>query len=345
MIKVLVIDDSPVARALLAETISSDPEMEVVGLVTDGSKALAAVQEKRPDVVTMDIHMPLTDGFEATRSIMRNAPTPIVMVSSSIGDPGLTQTFSALEAGALTAVRLPPGPGHPEHQAAVRELIQTVRTMSEVKVVRRIEHTLSAATHSSPLSKSGRGIELVAIGASTGGPAVLKEILSGLPRDLAAPLLIVQHITPGFVGGLVEWLGSTSGFPLEIAESGQRPLDGHGYVAPDGFHMGLHSHRRIELSPHEPENGLRPSVAYLFRSVAEVLGRRAAGVLLTGMGKDGAKELREMKDKGALTVAQDEASSSINGMPGEAVRLGAAMHVLPPARIIDLLVESVGKDR
>ena len=172
---------------------------------------------------------------------------------------------------------------------------------------------------------------------------MLRTILSLLPPDLAVPVLIVQHIAPGFVEGFVEWLAGASGFPLHIATHAQELLPGHGYVAPDGFHMGVGSGPRIVLSDRAPENGLRPSVAYLFRSAAQILGPRVVGVLLTGMGRDGAVELRVMRDRGALTIAQDEASSIVHGMPGEAIKLGAATYVLPPESIAAQLASLLSK--
>jgi two-component system chemotaxis response regulator CheB len=213
--------------------------------------------------------------------------------------------------------------------------------MSEIKVVRRFTHETKVNPPEPNLNNglpSIRDIQMVAIGASTGGPPVLNKLLSLLPADLSVPLLIVQHITPGFTEGFVNWLSGTSGFPVHIAIHGQQPLPGHGYVAPDNFHMGIVSGFRIGLSKHAPEHGLRPSVAYLFHTVAQVLGPNAAGVLLTGMGRDGARELLEMKNGGALTIAQDEASSIVFGMPGEAVKLGAAQYILPPEAIAAMLV-------
>lgn len=346
MIKVLIVDDSRVAQEFLAHVLTSDPAVHVVGIANNGAEALAAVKKKRPDVITMDIHMPQVDGFEATRAIMETTPTPIVIVSASTGAQDVASTFRALEAGALAVVLRPPGIGHPEHEAAARELIRTVKLMSEIKVVRRIPRVAKARTPAPPLAQAAKAageIQIVAIGASTGGPPVLQKILSGLPPDLPVPLLIVQHIAPGFVAGFVEWLAGAGGFPLRIAAHGENPLPGHGYVAPDGFHMGVGSGPRIVLSDHAPENGLRPSVGYLFRSAAQVLGPRAAGVLLTGMGRDGAMELKELKDKGALTIAQDEASSVVHGMPGEAIKLGAAVYVLAPEAIAAMLASLVRK--
>ena len=349
MIKVLIVEDSRVAQEFLSYILTSDPTIQVVGIANDGSEALEAVRQKRPDVITMDIHMPKVDGLEATRAIMETIPTPIVIVSASTNAKEVTSTFRALEAGALAVVLRPPGMGHPQHATAARELIQTVKLMSEIKVVRRTPCVAKAPAPEPPLApalKAGTGIQLVAIGASTGGPLVLQKILSGLPKDLAVPVLIVQHITPGFVEGFVEWLAGASRFPLHIAaHTGEQTKPGHGYVAPDGFHMGVGKGPRIVLSDHAPESGLRPSVAYLFRTVAQVLGARAVGVLLTGMGRDGAEGLKMLKDMGALTIAQDEASSIVHGMPGEAIKLGAATYVLPPESIAAMLAGLVGETK
>jgi two-component system, chemotaxis family, protein-glutamate methylesterase/glutaminase len=340
MIKVIIVDDSRVAQEFLAHVLSSDPAIQVVGTANNGVEALSAVKEKRPDVITMDIHMPELNGYEATRAIMESAPTPIVIVSASTTVTDTSSTFRALEAGALAVVLRPPGMGHPEHETGVREMLRTIKMMSEIKVVRRTPRLVKVRP-STPAPAAAREIQLVAIGASTGGPPALNMILSGLPPNLAAPLFIVQHIAPGFTDGFANWLGSASGFPLHIAHHGQQPVPGHAYVAPDGFHLGVSSSLRIELSSHAPENGLRPSVAYLFRTVAQVLGPRAMGVLLTGMGRDGAVELKEMKDRGALTIAQDEASCIVFGMPGEAVKIGAATHILPPDEIASMLANVV----
>jgi two-component system, chemotaxis family, protein-glutamate methylesterase/glutaminase len=345
VIKVLVVEDSPVAQEFLVYMLTSDPSIQVVGVAHNGAEAVDAVKEKRPDVITMDIHMPVMDGFEATRRIMETVPTPIVIVSGSTGAGEVSGTFRAIEAGALAVVRRPPGINHKEFETGSRELIQTVKLMSEVKVVRRFTRASKAYVAvrppvSMPLQRTTK-IQAVAIGASTGGPPVLKDILSSLPQSFPVPVLIVQHIAQGFVKGFTEWLSGASRFPVSVASHGERMAPGHGYVAPDGFHMGLENGPAIALSDHAPENHVRPSVSYLFRSVAQVLGPAAVGVLLTGMGRDGAEELKAMKDKGAVTIAQDEESSVVHGMPGEAIKLGAAMYVLPPEGITAMLVELV----
>ena len=181
------------------------------------------------------------------------------------------------------------------------------------------------------------------MGASTGGPPVLQAVLAGLPKDFSVPILIVQHIAHGFLPGMVEWLNQTSGLRITVASQGTRPLPGHVYLAPDSVHMGVSSGGRILLAHDEPENGLRPAVSYMFRSLASVFGASALGMLLTGMGKDGAVELKLMKDKGATTIVQDQESSVVHGMPGVAIELGGATHVLAADKIADALVTLVNR--
>jgi len=180
-------------------------------------------------------------------------------------------------------------------------------------------------------------LKVVAIGASTGGPPAIETILSGLPKDFPVPLLIVQHIAAGFVQGFADWLANSTGLPVKIAAQGEQLLPGRAYIAPDDLQMGVENGGRIILSSSGPENGLRPSVSWMFRSVGEVFGKNAIGVLLTGMGKDGAQELKRMKEKGAVTIVQDKESSIVYGMPGEAVAIDAAAYVLSPVRIAEFL--------
>lgn len=346
MIRVLIVEDSRVAQELLVHIFSADPAIEVVGVVNNGEEALEAVQRLRPDVVTMDIHMPRLDGYEASLAIMETLPTPIVIVSASTTAKEAASSFRAFEAGALAMLARPPAPDHPGFAADARNLIQTAKLMSEIKLVRRAPRPKAgvqpsaAAAWPKPLSPADIGV--VAIGASTGGPQALHTILSGLPAGFGAPVLIVQHIALRFAAGFVEWLSRASGFPVMIAAAGETLVPGQGYLAPEGFHLGVGRSSQIVLSADPPDNGLRPSVHHLFRCVADVFGPHAIGVLLTGMGKDGAEGLLGMRRKGAVTIAQDEASSIIYGMPGEAVKLGAATHCLPPEDITAMLAALVG---
>lgn len=348
MINVLVVEDSPVVRDFLIHVLSSDVALQVIGAAGDGEEAVRAARDRRPDVITMDIHMPKMDGFAATRQIMETFPVPIVIVSGSSTTNEIATTFRALEAGALAVVRRPAAIGHPEHESTSKELIQTVRLMAEVKVVKRWPRSSGDISLPSAakleMGRLSARPEIVAIGASTGGPVVLETILSMLPRDFSVPILIVQHMATGFVEGFVKWLTASSRLPVHMAAHGDRLQAGHVYVAPDGFHMGVQADGRILLTREEPENGLRPSVSHLFRSVARVYGQNAVGVLLTGMGEDGAEELRRMRQLGAVTIAQDEESSVVYGMPGKATRIGAATYILPPEKIADALI-TVAKNR
>jgi two-component system chemotaxis response regulator CheB len=343
MIRVLVVEDSPTVRELLIGILSSDPAIEVVGTAQTGEEAVEAVERIRPDIITMDVHMPKMNGFDATRRIMETRPTPIVIVSAA-NDSDTTTAFQSIESGALAILQTPCGPNHPEHEGHSADLLRTVKMMSEVKVVRRwprvrrvVTPPAARASNEFQFQPAQPPIRLVAIGASTGGPPALQTILAGLPKDFPVPILIVQHIADGFTRYFVEWLTQSSKLPIHLPTHDQPVLPGHVYVAPDGLHMAITADGRIQLIGAEVENGLRPSVSYLFRSVAKAYGPGGVGVLLTGMGKDGAWELKSMKEEGALTIAQDRDTSTVYGMPGEAVRLGGASYVLSPEKIHLLL--------
>jgi len=355
MVRVVVVEDSLTVREFLLHILSSDPEIEIVATAGTGVAALEAVKRTRPDVITMDIQMPNMNGLDATRIIMRTQPTPIVIVSGTLDVAETASVFRAFEAGALAVLPKPFGTEHPGYAESAAELVKTVKLMAEVKVVRRWSRSPKGeALAVVPLvaepqvRNAPAQSQLVAIGASTGGPPVLQIILSGMPKDFPLPVLIVQHIAAGFTEGFVEWLAQSSSLPVELPRHGQRVSPGRVYVAPDGFHMTVGVDGRISLSSDEPENGLRPSVSRLFRSVAKAYGPRAIGVLLTGMGKDGAMELKLMKDQGAVTIAQDQETSVVHGMPGEAIRLGGATYVLSPERIpmtLTSLAAALGRER
>ncbi|SCY61709.1 two-component system, chemotaxis family, response regulator CheB [Nitrosospira sp. Nl5] len=348
MINVLVVEDSPVVREFLVHFLSLDPDITVMATARDGEEALDFVRHRRPDVITMDIHMPKLNGLEATRRIMETNPTPIVIVSGSEDPHEIFTTFDAMDAGALAVLRRPAGVGHPDHEATIRDMLETIKLMSEVKVVRRWPRLRSATpilrpAIREPVSKSVQ-IRIVIIGASTGGPSAIEAILAALPKNFPVPILIVQHISPGFIGGFVQWLANSSDLPVHVATHGELLLPGHVYVAPDDYQMKVERKGKIALTKDEPEHGLRPSISYLFRAVAEVYGCETVAGLLTGMGRDGAAELLLLREKGAITFAQDKDSSIVHGMPGEAIKLDAAMLVLPLEKIAAALTDLVNAD-
>ncbi|MFH1470000.1 MAG: chemotaxis protein CheB [Pseudomonadota bacterium] len=342
MIDVLIVEDSRVTRDYLVYLLEQAGDLRVVGAVESGEAALAFLAHTRPDVILMDIHLPGIDGLETTRRILATDPVPIVVCTASTRFTQVHDAMRALDAGALAVLRKPAGLGDFRAEPEAAAVIEHLRLMSEVKMVRRWPPATGPRTapriEPPPgLVPAERGCALVAMGASTGGPPVVATILSQLGSTFPVPVLLVQHISAGFTAGLVEWLGSVAPMPVELARAGVLPQPGRVYVAPDHHHLRLDETGRIDLSRAAPHHGPRPSVGVLFRSVAERYGAQAAGVLLTGMGRDGAEELGLMAAAGALTIAQDERSSVVFGMPGEAVRLGAARHVLPPAQIADLL--------
>ena len=346
MISVYIVDDSAVARQYLKHILETDASIKVIGEASSGEEAVEFVKAERPDVITMDIRMSGMDGHEATSRIMETHPVPIVIVSANYNRDQVEQSFRAMEAGALAIVEKPPGIGHSDYERSTHELISTVKLMSEVRVVRRWRKNRRLPLAPKEPLDEAKNIRAVLMGASTGGPPVLQTVLSGFKADFPAPILIVQHITKGFIEGMIEWLGAVISLPISLARDGERALPGRVYFAPDDCHMGVDSSGRFFLSTDAPENGIKPSISFLFRSALEAYGAEVVAVLLTGMGKDGAEEMKKIRDMGGVTIIQDKESSVVYGMPGEAARLGGAAFVLPPERIpskIEGIVNGRGK--
>lgn len=337
-IKVLVVDDSAVARDLLAYIIQSDPQLEVIGFANDGEQALEFLKHHQPDIITMDVMMPKMDGFETTRKIIQHYPIPIVIVTNSYKKNDTKKMFTAIDAGALAILEKPKGPQDSNFSQMAQEIVGCLKLMSEIKVITRKPYFQTVRHPAQPKAQAKRieekalealcHIELIVIGTSLGGPQALESILSQLPRNFPIPIFIVQHIASGFVQGLVEWLSGITPLKVRLARHDDKGEPGTVLVAPDKFHMEIEKNLTVKLVAGPPETGLIPSVARLFRSTAANYGNKAAGIILTGMGKDGAEDLLKMKLAGAVTVAQNEESCVIFGMPGEAIRLGAAHHIL-----------------
>lgn len=327
MLRVLVVDDSAVDRRLIVHILDSDPGLEVVGEATNGLDAVAATLRLKPDVITMDLQMPVLDGFEATSRIMEQCPTPIVIVGANVEHPD--DAFRGLDAGALTLVRKPPGPKAPDHGAESLELIRTVKLMAEVKLVSRRRKPNGRSVQGTTPIPSKHSVELVAFAASTGGPAALAQILGRLPGDFSVPMVLVQHIAQGFEKGLAQWLTRVSSFEVRVADHGEELRPGRVLIAPQARHLGVSRHGTVTVTNGEPIDGQIPSATYLLRSVASEYGPKAMAVILTGMGSDGRDGALELRKAGGFVVAQDADSSVVFGMPGEAVAAGAAHRVLP----------------
>jgi two-component system chemotaxis response regulator CheB len=347
VIRVLLAEDSAVVREYLIALLQEDPDLRLVGIARDGQEAVEQAIRLRPDLILMDVHMPRLNGLEATREIMARVPIPIVLISSSLSREEATLGFEAIKAGALTVIDKPPGLDHPLQPERAESLLRTVKVMAEVKVVRRWARHAPARRWAESLSSvstpaPGRRVRLVAIGASTGGPAVLAEILGALPADLLAPVLVVQHIAPGFAAGLAEWLAQGARLAVRLAASLDPLVPGTVHIAPEGTQVAVTSDGRIRLLPDGGEDGFRPSVSHLFHSIARAYGADALGVLLTGMGRDGADGLLQMRRAGAVTIAQDEETSVVFGMPRKAIRLEAAQYVLAPRQIAEAIAAIAG---
>lgn len=342
MIRVMVVDDSAVLRQSIKFILESDAELRVVGQARNGEEAVALASQLRPDIITMDIKMPKMGGLDAIRTIMSRSPVPIVVVTSADLERDPVISSQATKLGAVSVLRRPTSIAAPNYRDFATNLVQQVRTMSEVKVIRRRPTpgtSLPGAgvrpptTHPAVVGKT----EVIAIGSSTGGPAALHKVLADLTVDCRVPILIVQHIAFGFVEGLAGWLDGISPLQVKVAKKGEPLRPGVVYIAPDGQHMEV-GFGRIRLNESEPVRSHRPSVTTLFGSVARAYGPGSVSAILTGMGDDGAAGMRALSDAGATTIAQDEKSCVVFGMPKEAIALGAVRHVVPLEKIARTLM-------
>lgn len=338
-IKVLIVDDSLVSQKLYQGLLKNDERFEIVGVADNGKQAIEYVSLYQPDVVSMDINMPLMDGVEATRQIMQTHPIPIMIVSSLYKASEVEMAMKVLEAGAVNIMPKPHGPGHPKFESEARQYLNMLKSMSEVKVVGRRNNKLKATTQQVSTSTNLRlsDFRILVIGASAGGPEGIKTILTGIRKDFPLPILIVQHIHPHFAEGFAHWLQTTSNIPVQLASPNLRIQAGNVYLAPGDYHLVINSEGLSTLTNDEPMRGHRPAVAKLFKSAADIYRHKVIAILLSGMGSDGANELKLLKDQGAFTLAQSEPSCLVFGMPGEAVRLGGAIKTLSPQAIVQEL--------
>jgi two-component system, chemotaxis family, protein-glutamate methylesterase/glutaminase len=325
-VRVLVVDDSATVRGRLVEVLGGDPDFEVVGEADNGKTAIELCRTLRPDVVTLDMMMPVMTGLAATEYIMAYCPTPILIVSSSTNRRDLFKTYDALAAGAVDILEKPSG--DEADGAWERKLLSTVRIVSRIKVITHPRAKLAPLPATSQEKPASGRYRFVAMGASTGGPAAVLQILKALPPSFPLPILLVIHIGRMFAVGLAEWLDSQS--PLRVAyavEGEPLPDAGRVILAPPDRHLVIEG-QRLRLSAAAERHSCRPSVDVLFESAAREWGERTIGCLLTGMGKDGAQGLLEMRQAGGWTLAQDKESSVVYGMPFEAAQRGAARKIL-----------------
>jgi two-component system chemotaxis response regulator CheB len=371
-IRVLVVDDSALMRRVLTGLLEQDPALQVVATARNGREAIELVQELRPDIVTMDVRMPVMDGLATTEHLMAYCPTPILVLTASLASHEVDITFKMLGAGALEVIEKPSGSDAQALDRTGRALIRRIKVLARVKVVTHLRgrrkpaepvaalpqlvtngaadketrrqadkqtsrHTIAPTTRHPSLVTDA---PLIVIGASTGGPRVVNEVLAGLPSGLPAAVLVVQHIAQGFSAGMAEWLANASRLPVRLAHEGQAIRAGEVLIAPDTRDLLITGERTVHLS----ENPLliqRPSIDISMQAAAEVFGARSVGVLLTGMGRDGAYGMLTIKRSNGYTIAQDEATSTIFGMPRAAIQLNAAREVLPATRIASRLVELI----
>ena len=330
-VRVMVVEDSLVVRQLLVHIIASDPRLVVAAAVGSAEEALREIGRVRPDVISMDIRLPGMDGLEATRRIMSEQPTPIVVIADSIEDSSLKISMNALRAGALTVVEKPVGLSSDSYSAIAGTICTQLYIMSQVPVVRQRAFTPwreTGASRREPEWSMTRP-SIMGIAASTGGPPALAKILGALPANFPLPILLVQHMGAPFMEGFASWLNGLVSLEVRLAQDQEIPAPGRVYVAPGDRHLLLSSAGTLKLSAEPPLGNQRPSATMLFQSMAHSLGRRGLGVILTGMGEDGAQGLVELRQAGGYAVAEDESTAVVYGMPAAAARMGGVNVSLP----------------
>lgn len=330
---VLVVDDSPICRQLICDALIKDPELEIIGTCADGREAVERAKALKPSVITMDVDMPVMDGLAAVENIMADNPTPILMLTADPRNEAPELTCRALELGAL-ALQVKPGlDAGPEAWNLSRE----VKLLSSVKVIRHLRGFAKKKPNQvTPVVSSPQDVQafssspigIVAIAASTGGPQVVHKLLSELPGDFPAPIVMVQHINASFAESLAGWLAANSKLKVKLAKEGDSLLPGEVMIAPPGKHLVIPTRGKVSLRPGDPKDGHIPSASMLLESAAKAYGRRTVGLILTGMGSDGADGMLAIKNAGGKTLAQNEESCVVFGMPSAAIAKKAVDQVV-----------------
>ena len=339
-IRVLLVEDS---LPILKQMLSVSPEVELVGVARNGKEALELIPQVRPEVICTEFEMPVMDGLDLTKEVMSKEPRAILVIDKSPPQEVNHKIFQLLEAGAIDVF---PNPNESEYQTHMKELITKIKILSGVMVLRK--RKVSPPVGSLPKNvqsavKKQSEFDIMVIGASTGGPQALQYILSRLPADFPIPVICVQHISKGFLHALVDWLASNCLMHVKIAQSGETPRPGTVYFPPENTHLELEADGRLLASTGPLINGHRPSIDVSFKIASQRFGKTAIGVLLTGMGQDGAEGMQSIAQAGGLTIAQDERSCVVFGMPQRAIELQAASHILPLSEIASTLLTKVSK--
>ncbi len=343
MIRVLVVDDSPLMCKLLTTVMNADPQILVVAVANDGKGAVELVPLLQPDIITMDMDMPVMDGLEATKQIMAYHPTPILIVSSSVFKLGMEKVFRAISHGALDVIDKSELEFIGDKKSG-KTLITKIKSLTRIQVM---DQSVAKFRYETPIvdlkagPKRKLSDQIVAIVASTGGPKALLQILQRLPENFPCGIVIVQHITSGFLSGLVDWLAKECKIEVKIGEDTEPIRPGVAYIAPDNFHMRVREGGKISLSDEPANNGHKPSADVLLESVAKTYGKGVRAVILTGMGRDGATGMKTIKESQGMTIAQSEKSCVVFGMPSAAIELKAIDKVLPLESIAEEIVSMV----
>ncbi len=335
--RVLVVDDSALVREMISAILMEVPDIKVVGTASNGLEATRMVATCKPDLVTMDLNMPVMDGFEATAAIMEETPTPILILSSAIDGNDVINSMKSLAAGALDVMEKPAGGN--EWSRNAQALREKVRLLSRVKVSGRARGQsrglFSAGLHT---ETRPRDYSIIGVGVSTGGPGVLRHILKKLPENFSPGIVVVQHITDGYTQGLAEWLDSECRVTVKVAENGELIRSGTVYLAPDKYHIKVSPAGKIRYDDSPALGGHKPAADVLLKSIAATFGSSAIGIILTGMGRDGAEGILQIKNAGGYTIAQNQESCVVYGMPRAAIELGAANKVLSEDGIVNELL-------
>ena len=333
--RVLIVDDSAFAREMIAAILSTDSDIHIIGEATNGKEAVESVKEKKPDIVTMDIEMPVMDGLEAIEHIMSSTPVPILVVTTR-GDAHTA--YAAISKGALDLVQKPD-----VNLEGAREFIDKIKLLSKIRVITHIsvKRTAKEMEIQKPVFSGKADDRIIAIASSTGGPEALSIIFSRLPEKFPFPIVVAQHMSDGFVPGMVEWLKNISRLNIKVASKDEALSGGVVYVSPSENHIEINETKRISFVERHPKDIYRPSCDVLLSSVARIYGKKALGVILTGMGSDGAAGMKKIKDTGGITIAQDEKTSVVFGMNKVAIDSGCIDKILQVDEISDKLVQLI----